>query len=105
MSILDDNSKDIPDGVFLLLSNKLMEFSFERTEITSTEAEDEARRQAEREARNAAWLEREARLAAWQERRDAREIAARPTRHVTNPATGRQVLRNGRIGRALARQE
>jgi hypothetical protein len=42
MSILDDNSKDIPEGVFLRLSNKLMEFTFEDRVVDDSDSDDDS---------------------------------------------------------------
>jgi hypothetical protein len=94
IEVLFDNSKDIPDGVYLKVCNLLQNFRFfphndlelddfehdmiviRRYEIAEAERQETQRREQRRERR----------------------------RYVTNPETGRRVLRDGRIGRSIARQ-
>ena len=90
MEILDNNSKDIPDGVYLELCNKLMKFKFDD--------EDEIQ---DRESIMLDLIRTQNILIITQNSESSRENLRR---YVINPDTGRQVLRRGRVGRRLARQ-
>ncbi len=87
MEILDNNSKNIPDGVYLELCNELQKFNF--VDNDEDKIIEEANRiiMARRNARNVEAAEYHERM------------------YVINPETGRQVYRNGRIGRRLTREE
>ena len=152
MEVLDDNSKHIPEGVYLELCNLLQKFQFENKVdsdkifntlamlqvlgdrgMTAREAGSIVRDTREEEIRIARRenlqeysddeVETEQRVINVEsdesegderprERRVNREqnavqvinVTANRSRYVTNPETGRRVLRNGRIGRMLARQ-
>lgn len=90
MEIIDNNSKNIPEGVYLELCDKLQKFNFSSEK--KNQDEDDILLEAE------VILERRA------EREHRQFMAAHNARYITNPVTGREVLRTGRIGRALARQ-
>lgn len=121
MEIIDDNSKDIPEGVYLQLCNKLQEFTFEEESnrdflndidymvYSDSDSEPEGRTRATRRVVNAEqhFARREARMARQSEARLAEQQLVNPEarRYIINPETNRQVLRTGRIGRALARQQ
>lgn len=120
MSILDDNSKNIPEGVYLELCNKLQKFKFEdkpkpkrylviydSDNEYAGEVEMTEEQEAEMAAAEAAAILREeieeAEEAAAIIRRNARK-ETKSSKYVTNPETGRRVLRDGRIGKKLAKQ-
>ncbi len=98
MEILDNHSKDIPDGVYLELCNKLQKFDFDNEKINpedyqSIEQLDSVINPLVR-ARNVFVLE---------ERR--RRMDEYDRKYILNPETGRDVLRTGRVGRRLVAQE
>ena len=91
LEVLDNNSKDIPEGVYLQLCNLLKKFKIE--EKIEEKNEDLIISFVRRGDR----LVEEERIAVVAERTEA-------TRKILNPATGRMVSIHGKIGRRLINQ-
>ena len=99
MEIIDNNSKNIPEGLYLQLCNKLVEFDFDIDYGTIVDTISEI------DSIDDLYFDQESRRISLENELMKRVLLRqiRNERYVINPVTGREVLRNGRIGRRLAR--